>query len=84
MSAISAAGLLDEAGNFKVYPAGVVLDRPKAPATKAIPLIKVRAPKAVKVESGGRAPPTKPTYGHVRISKFPGHFAGMDAAGFMT
>lgn len=84
MSAVSTAHLLDEAGNFKVFPAGVVLDRPKAPPTGAIPLVRIRAPKAVKVESGVRAPPTKPTYGHVRISKFPGHFAGMDAKGFMT
>ena len=84
MSAISTAGLLDEAGNFKVLPAGVVIGRAKPAATHAIPLVKVRAPKAVKVESGVRAPPTKPVYGHVRISKFPGGFAGMDRMGFMT
>lgn len=83
MSAVSTAHLLDEAGNFKVFPAGVVLDRPKAPPTGAIPLIKVRAPKRVPVESGVRAPATKPTYGHVRISKYPGHMGGLDAAGFM-
>jgi hypothetical protein len=83
MATVSTAHLLDEAGNFKVFPAGVVLHRPKAPPTGPIPLHKVRAPKSVKVESGVHAPPTKPTYGHVRISKYPGHFAGMDAAGFM-
>lgn len=84
MSAISTAGLLDEAGNFKVLPAGVVIGRPKPALTKAIPLVKVRAPKAVKVESGGRAAATKVPFGHVRISTYPKHMAGMDPAGFMT
>lgn len=84
MSAISTSNLFGPDGNFKVFVAGVVNDRPKKPATREIPRHRVPMPSMPKIESGLRAPPTKPTYGHVRISKFPGHFAGMGAQGFMT
>lgn len=84
MSTVSTANLLDEAGNFKVFVAGVVRDRPRLPATMNINIRKFPAPTRVPVESGAKAPATKPTYGHVMISKFPGHFAGMDHQGFMT
>ena len=84
MATVSNRMMLDEAGNFKVFVAGVVRDRPRLPATMSVAQFKFRAPTRVPVESGAKAPATKPTYGHVRISKFPGHFAGMDKAGFMT
>lgn len=84
MATVSNKAFLDADGDFKVFVAGAVLHRPKLPATMNVNLFKFRAPRSVPVESGVKAPATKPTYGHVRISKFPGHFAGMDAAGFMT
>lgn len=84
MSTVSNRTFLDEAGNFKVLVAGVTPHRAKLPATMNVNIHNFRAPSRVPVESGVKAPATKPTYGHVRISKFPGHFAGMDAAGFMT
>lgn len=67
----------------QAFVAGVV-HRGKLPATQAIKLYPMEAPKKVKVEGGGRAPPTRPVYGHVRISTFPKHLAGVDSAGFMT
>jgi len=84
MSAVSNRMMLDETGNFKVFVAGVVLNRPKLPATMSVTKHGFRAPARVPVEAGAKSPATKPTYGHVRISKFPGHFAGMDPMGFMT
>jgi hypothetical protein len=84
MSTVSNRAFLDEDGNFKVFVAGVVMDRPKMPATMSVSTHKFAAPTRVPVESGAKAPATKPTYGHVRVSKFPGHFAGMDSKGFMT
>lgn len=84
MSAISTSNLFGPDGNFKVFVAGVVHHRGKTPATTAIPQHRVPMPSMPSVGSGLKAPPTKPTYGHVRISKFPGHFAGMDKMLFMT
>jgi hypothetical protein len=84
MATVLAHDLFDEAGAFKVFPAGVVLHRPKKPATGAIPVFKVPMPAKPKIESGLKAPATKPSYGHVRISTYPKHLAGMDPAGFMT
>jgi hypothetical protein len=84
MATVSTSNLFGPDGNFKVFVAGVVMDRPKAPATKAIPMRSFRMPGMPKIESGLKAPATKPTYGHVRISKYPKHMAGMDPAGFMT
>lgn len=75
---------LTEDGEFKVFVAGVVRDRPKLPATMSVSTHKFAAPKRVSVESGVKAPATKPCFGNVMISKFPGHFAGMDSKGFMT
>lgn len=84
MATVTLAKMLDETGNFKVHPAGVVGERPKMPATSAIPLHPLRAPAPVKVESGIHAAATKVPFGHVMISKYPKHFAGMDHAGFMS
>lgn len=84
MATVSNRAFLDEAGNFKVLVAGVVPHRGKLPATMNVNIHKFPAPTRVPVESGAKAPATKPTYGHVKISKFPGHFAGMDHQGFMT
>ena len=84
MSTVSNRAMLDEDGNFKVFVAGVVLNRPKMPATMSVATHKFRAPKKVGVESGVKAPATKPTYGHVMISTFPKHLAGMDSMGFMS
>ena len=84
MSTVSNRMMLDEAGNFKVFVAGVVLNRPKMPATMSVATHRYRAPARVPVESGVRAPATKPSYGHVRISKYAKDFAGMDRMGFMT
>lgn len=67
----------------QAFVAGVV-HRAEPPVTKAIKLYPMAAPKPVKVEAGAHAPPTRPVYGHVRISTFPNHFAGMDKRGFMT
>lgn len=60
----------------KVYVAGAVLDRPKLPATRAIPQTHMAPPKRVKVESGVKPPATKPTYGHVRVLGYPKALAG--------
>ena len=84
MSTVSLRDVLDEDGGFKVFVAGVVGRPARMPATKSVAYHKFRAPARVPVESGVKAPATKPTYGHVRISTFPKHLAGMDAAGFMT
>jgi hypothetical protein len=84
MSTVETSKLLDEAGNFKVFVAGVVRDRPKLPATMSVNKRSFPAPSRVSVESGVKAPATKEPFGHVRISKFPDHFAGMDKMGFMT
>lgn len=84
MSTVSNSMMLDEAGNFKVFVAGVVLNRPKLPATMSVATHRFRAPARVPVESGVRAPATKPCYGNVMISTFPKHFAGEDKMGFMT
>lgn len=67
----------------KSFIAGVV-HRAKLPATQAIKLYPMSAPKKVEVESGVKAKATRPTFGMVRISTFPKHFAGMDTMGFMT
>ena len=66
----------------KVRIAGVV-ERSKPPATKAIKMYPMASPKPVPVMGGVRAKPTRPTFGHVRISTYPKHMAGMDAGGFM-
>ncbi len=84
MATVETSKLLDEAGNFKVFVAGVVRDRPKLPATMSVAQRKFAAPSRVPVESGVKASATKEPFGHVRISKYPQHFAGMDKAGFMT
>jgi hypothetical protein len=84
MSTVETSQLLDEAGNFKVLVAGVVVSRPKMPATMSVAQFKFPAPTRVPTESGVKASATKEPFGHVRISKFPGNFAGMDPQGFMT
>lgn len=84
MATVSNRAMLDEDGNFKVFVAGAVVHRPKMPATMNVATHKFRAPARVPVESGVKAPATKPTYGHVRVSKYSKDFAGMDRAGFMT
>lgn len=84
MATVSNREMLDEDGSFKVFVAGATLGRPKLPATMSVATHKFRAPKAVPVESGVKAPATKPTYGHVRISKYSKDFAGMDRMGFMS
>jgi hypothetical protein len=71
-------------GQFKVLPAGVVVGRPRKPATGPIPTFTVPMPSKPKIESGVKAPATKCAFGHVRISTYPKHLAGMDPAGFMT
>jgi hypothetical protein len=82
MSAISASP--DRIAEMqKAFIAGVV-GRAKVPATKAVKMYPMAAPKPVPVVGGVRAKPTRPTYGHVRISTYPKHFAGLDAMGFMT
>lgn len=82
MSAVSASPEMI-AGMQKSFVAGIVR-RAKLPATQAIKLFPMSTPKVVPVEGGVRAKPTRPTFGHVRISTYPKHFAGMDAMGFMT
>jgi hypothetical protein len=67
----------------KAFVAGIV-HRAKMPATQAIKLYPMSAPKRVEVVSGVKAKATRPTYGMVRISTFPKDFAGMDKMGFMT
>ena len=84
MSAISTSNLFGPDGNFKVFVAGVVHHRAKTPATMAIPQHRVPMPSMPPVDSGLKAPATKCAFGHVRISTFPKHMAGMDSAGFMT
>lgn len=64
--------------------AGVVQHRGSLPATRAIKMFPMSAPKMPPVEGGVRAKPTRPTFGHVKISTYPKHMAGMDKAGFMT
>ena len=71
-------------GQFRVLPAGVVVGRPRKPATGPIPVFSVPMPSKPRIESGVKAPATKPSYGHVRISTYPKHLAGMDKRGFMT
>jgi len=66
----------------KSFIAGVV-HRAKLPKTQAVKQFPMREPKMPPVEGGVRAKPTRPTFGHVRISTYPKHFAGMDAMGFM-
>lgn len=53
-----------------VLVAGAVLQRPKVPATRAIPTVKIPMPKEPKVVSGGHAPATKVKMGAaLRITK---------------
>lgn len=84
MSTVTTANLFAADGNFKVFVAGVVRDRPKMPATMAIAQHRVPMPSKPPVDSGVKAPATKCAFGHVRISTYPKHMAGYDAAGFMT
>lgn len=65
------------------FVAGIV-ERAKMPATRAVKLYPMSAPKVVRVESGMKASATRPTYGMVRVATYPKHFAGMDSAGYMT
>ena len=67
----------------KAFVAGIVHSA-KMPATRAVKLFPMSAPKMPPTEGGVRAKPTRPTFGHVRISTYPKHFAGMDPAGFMS
>ena len=65
------------------FVAGIVR-RAKLPETMQIKQRPFPRPEMPRVVGGVRACPTKPTFGMVRVSKFPKHFAGMDSAGFMT